>query len=296
MVVGVDGSEHAERAVRWAARQAVLEGRALDLVHSVETVVLRDTAWLDSQGIDHTTLVRALREASEAHLVHARELAASEAPGLEVRTHLVELDARDALIDASATAHLVVVGSRGRGPMTTLVLGSVSASVARHAHGPVVVCRPPARTPESPHVLVGADGTAASVPVIEFAFRQASLRDVPLKVLHCFFDAAATNRPGLVGAAEQSSYEDLRLLLAESVAGLAEKFPDVEVDLQLGRGLVDECLLGQAPTAELVVVGRTEAHGWSRFLSASCALAVLERATTTVAVVPESDHPSSGPR
>jgi len=288
IVVGVDGSEHAERAVRWAARQAGLEGRALDLLHSVEPVLLRDTAWLDTQGIDHATLVRALHEASEAALGHAQEVALSEAPDLQVRSHLVERDARDALIEASTSAHLVVVGSRGRGPMTTLVLGSVSASVARHAHGPVVVCRPHARTPESACVLVGADGTAASVPVIEFAFRHASLRGVPLRVLHCFFDAAAASRPGLVDAAEVSAYEDLRLLLAESVAGLAEKFPDVAFDLQLGRGLVDECLLGQAPAAELVVVGRTEAHGWARFLSASCALAVLERASTTVAVVPES--------
>jgi nucleotide-binding universal stress UspA family protein len=142
-------------------------------------------------------------------------------------------------------------------------------------------------------VLVGADGTAASVPVIEFAFRQASLRGLPLTVLHCFFDATAGTRPGLVEPAELSAYEDLRLLLAESVAGLEEKFPDVEVDLQLGRGLVDECLLGQVPTAELVVVGRTEAHGLARCLTASCAFAVLERAHTTVAVVPEPHRPPS---
>ena len=296
IVVGVDGSEHAERAVHWAARQAALEGRALDLVHSCEQVLLRDTAWLDAQGINHAELIRSLREAGEASLAHARLLAAQESTGLEVRTHVVELDARDALIDASASAHLLVVGSRGRGPLTSLVLGSVSAAVARHAQCPVVVCRPAGELPETPHVLVGADGTAASVPVIEFAFLQASLRGLPLTVLHCFFDAAAGTRPELVESAEYASYEDLRLLLAESVAGLQEKFPDVEVDLQLGRGLVDECLLGQAPHAELVVVGRTEAHGWARFLHASCAFAVLERAHTTVAVVPEIPrHPSRQP-
>jgi len=61
------------------------------------------------------------------------------------------------------------------------------------------------------------------------------------------------------------------------------------VDLQLARGLVDECLLDQAPSAELIVVGRRHARGLDRFLYASCALAVLERATTTVAVVPEND-------
>jgi nucleotide-binding universal stress UspA family protein len=138
-------------------------------------------------------------------------------------------------------------------------------------------------------VVVGVDGSEHAARAVVWAARQASLLGVALKVLHCFVDAAPGTRPGLVGAADDSSYEDLRLLLAESVAGLGEKFPDVEVDLQLGRGLVDECLLGQAPPAELVVVGRTDARGWARLLSASCALAVLERATTTVAVVPESD-------
>ncbi len=290
IVVGVDGSEHAERAVVWAARQAALEGRELDVIHSCEHVLLRDAAWLDAQDVDQSELIDALRAASDAMVASARNLAAREAPHIEIRTHVVELDARDALAEASATAHLVVVGSHGRGPLTTLLLGSVSTSVARHGRCPVVVCRPPADTPENPHVLVGADGTAASVPVIEFAFRQASLRGLPLIVLHSFFDAAALGGPELVPAAEYSSYEDLRLLLAESVAGLGEKFPDVTVDLQLRRGLVDECLLGQAPSAELVVVGRTEAHGWARCLSVSCALAVLERAHTTVAVVPEIER------
>jgi nucleotide-binding universal stress UspA family protein len=294
VVVGADGSEHAERAVVWAARQAALEGRTLDIVESAEHVLLRDTAWLDTQGIDHTELVQALRAAVEASLARARALAESAAPGLDIRTHLVELDARDALIGASGSAHLVVVGSRGRGPLTSLVLGSVSAAVARHARCPVVVCRPPGGEPEEPHVLVGVDGTAASLPALEFAFRQASWRGLPLTVLHCFFDVTAGGRPDLVEP-RASAYEDLRLLLAESVAGLREKFPDVEVDLQLGRGLVDECLLGQAPTAELVVVGRTESHGWTRCLTASCAFAVLERARTTVAVVPENPHRPSEP-
>ena len=291
VVVGIDGSEHAERAVGWAARQAALEGRSLDIVESTEQILVRDTAWLDTQGINHSELVRALHAASEATLDRARRLAIGEAPGLEVRTHAVHLDARDALIAASSSAHLIVVGSRGRGPVTSVLLGSVSATVARHAACPLVVCRPVEPAPGRPGVLVGADGTSASLPVIEFAFRQASLRGLPLTVLHCFFDATADNSSELVTPTEPSGYEDLRLLLAESVAGLAEKFPDVEVDLQLARGLVDECLLGQAPAAELVVVGRTEAHGWARFLTASCAIAVLERARTTVAVVPEGPEP-----
>jgi nucleotide-binding universal stress UspA family protein len=292
IVVGTDGSDHAERAVVWAARQAQAEGRTLDVVHAFGRVGVGELAWLGTPGLDQSVLARALREAGETLVAEAREVAVLEVPGLEVRTHVLETDARDALVEASSAAHLIVLGSRGRGPLRTLVLGSVSHSVARLARCPVVVCRPQeprARgTREPREVLVGAEGTPASLPVIELAFRQASLHRRPLVVMHSFVDPTLEARSGEGSApAEPSDVVELRMLLSESVAGLREKYPDVEVDLRLSEGLVDQCLLAEAPDAELVVVGRSDVTGWSRLLYSSCALAVLERARTTVVVVPE---------
>jgi nucleotide-binding universal stress UspA family protein len=239
--------------------------------------------------MNHQELRTALRELGRAALTRACERLAVSAPGVEVTTALVDLDPRLALEQLSTEAHLVVVGSRGLGPVRSSLLGSVSASVARHARCPVVVCRPHDQAATGERVVVGADGSAASAPVVEFAFAQASLRGVPLTVMHCFWDVvAATAGPGVVPLAEQADLSDLRLLLAESVAGLAEKYPDVAVSQELARGLVDDCLAGCSPDAALLVVGRAAAGGWSRFLHTSCALAVLERAGTTVAVVPES--------
>jgi nucleotide-binding universal stress UspA family protein len=86
----------------------------------------------------------------------------------------------------------------------------------------------------------------------------------------------------------------LRVRLAESVAGLSEKYPDVPVTQDLARGLVDQCLADRTPDAELLVVGRADVRGWSRFLHVSCAMAVLERAHTTVAVVPETYRGDEG--
>jgi nucleotide-binding universal stress UspA family protein len=169
-----------------------------------------------------------------------------------------------------------------------MVLGSVSHTVARLGACPVVVCRPIEPRHEGREVLVGAEGSRASLPVIEFAFQQASLRRLPLVVMHSFFDPTL-GAPGAErdeDGAEPGDVED-RLLLSESVAGFREKYPDVEVDLQLSRGLVDQCLLNEAPEAELLVVGRSDVTGWSRFVYSSCALAVLERAGTTVVVVPQ---------
>jgi nucleotide-binding universal stress UspA family protein len=288
IVVGTDGSDHAERAVVWAARQAHAEARPLDIVHAYGRVGVGELAWLGTPGLDQNVLGRALHEAGETLVAEAREIAVLEAPGLVVRTHVLETDARDALVEASTSAHLVVLGSRGRGPLRTMVLGSVSHSVARLARCPVVVCRPQELREGRHEVLVGAEGSVASLPVIEFAFQQASLHHLPLVVMHGFVDPTLAARSGEGGTpAEPSDVVELKMLLSESVAGLREKYPDVEVDLQLSQGLVDQCLLHEAPEAELLIVGRSDVSAWSRLLYSSCALAVLERARTTVVVVPE---------
>ena len=293
IVVGVDGSEHAERAITWSARQAALEGRTLALVHSADQFVLRETATLERQGIDRSELTLALSSAARATLDAARERATLAAPGVKVLTELVHTDAREALVDLSKDAWLIVLGSRGRGPMRTALLGSVSASVAKRAHCPVVVCRPPEHEPSAGIRVIVDAGTDASRPVLEFAFAQASLRGIPLTVVSCVWDATAvTGGPAVVPAGEDGDLADLRLLTAEYIADLAEKYPDVTISQELARGLVDKRLADHAldadMDAEMVVVGRTSATGWSRFLHTSFALAVLERARTTVAVVPEN--------
>ncbi len=264
IVVGLDGSEHAERALTWAVGQARVTRRPLALVHCAQHS--------EPPGL----------------LTDAARTAAYLDEDLDISVHRIEDDPRDVLVELSLDAALLVLGSRGRGVVRSALLGSVSASVAGQAVCPVVVCRP-AHEAETDRVVVGADGNPCSRPVLEFAFAQASLRGWPLTVMHCFWDVtAATAGPGPVVAKADDGLDDLRLLLAESVAGLTERYPDVEVTRELARGLVDACLTGTSTGASLLVVGRCEPTLLDRFLHSSCALAVLERADTTVAVVPES--------
>ena len=213
IVVGVDGSEHAERAITWSARLAALEGRTLALVHSADQFVLRETATLERQGIDRSELTLALSSAARATLDAARERATLAAPGVKVLTEQVHTDAREALVDLSKDASLIVLGSRGRGPMRTALLGSVSASVAKRAHCPVVVCRPPEHEPSAGIRVIVDAGTDASRPVLEFAFAQASLRGIPITVVSCVWDATAvTGGPAVAPASEDGDLADLRLL------------------------------------------------------------------------------------
>ena len=286
IVVGVDGSEHADRAIVWAARQATLEHRPLTLMHAFDPVGRTFVGALELEGDNRLELLHSLRRAARITLDDAVQRVREIGPDLDVRCELVDSDPRQALVDASKTAHLLVMGSRGRGPVRGLLLGSVSVAVSQLAECPTIVCRPRRVAHDTPGVLVGADGSAASRPVIDFAFRQASLRGVPLTVMHCFWEMVAADSSSV----RVEVPADMRLLLAESVAGFRESYPDVEVHLELARGLVDQVLVNAAPTADLLVVGGHHKDVVARLLHASMAAAVLERAVGTVAVVPEAEQ------
>jgi nucleotide-binding universal stress UspA family protein len=286
IVVGVDGSEHADRAIVWAARRAALERRPLTLLHAFDPLGRTFVGALELEGDNRLELRHALRRAARITLDEAVQRVHEIGADLVVHAELVDTDPRQALVDASKTAHLLVVGSRGRGPLRGLLLGSVSLAVSQLAECPTIVCRPRRAEPDTARVLVGADGSAASRPVIDFAFREASLRGVPLTVMHCFWQVVPADSSS--GPVEEPA--DMRLLLAESVAGFRESYPDVDVHLELARGLVDQVLVSAAPAADLLVVGRRHKDAIARLLHASMAAAVLERAAGTVAVVPEAEH------
>lgn len=264
IVVGVDGSVHAVRAADWAAEQARLERRALLVVN-----VGDDTSQV---AVD---LAAALRRR------HA---------DLDVRPLTLPGEPRQVLLDLSERAALLVVGSRGRGALKSLLLGSVSAALSASAACPLVVCRPDGEQTPERGVLVGADGTPESVPVLEFAYRHAALHQLPLTVLHCFWDAAAAvaeYRRARGEVHEPPELEDLHLTVAESLAGLAELYPDVPVTVTLKHGLADEALAPRHDGWDLVVVGRHPMDSLSRLLVGSIATTVVERSRSTVAVVPQ---------
>jgi nucleotide-binding universal stress UspA family protein len=136
IVVGYDGSEPADGAVRWAADQAVRTGSTLDLVIAWEY----PTSWGNTIPLpdDYDPVADA-----QAILDPVVETLHTEFPSLEVRTHVLEGNAGDVLVDASHHATLLVVASRGHRTFAGLVLGSVSQHCVTHAACPVVVYREP---------------------------------------------------------------------------------------------------------------------------------------------------------
>jgi nucleotide-binding universal stress UspA family protein len=144
IVVGVDGSEAAREALRWAAEEARLRGASLTVVHAwsfIPPQPLGDPGMLAMPSGDLAGQLSAESDAARAALDDVVSGTLDADPGIEVERKLVEGDAGGALVAESASADLVVVGSHGRSGLKAALLGSVSRHVASHAACPVVVVK-----------------------------------------------------------------------------------------------------------------------------------------------------------
>lgn len=137
IVVGIDGSDNAARALRWAVGEARLRHAELEVVH----------AWHQPYAGGYTYEIGtydpgAFEEAARITLDSAVESVDAGDLAQPVQRTLVGGSAAEVILTAAKDADLVVVGSRGRGGFAGLLLGSVSQQVAHQATCPVVVVPP----------------------------------------------------------------------------------------------------------------------------------------------------------
>ena len=283
IVLGVDTATLEGPTLRWAAEQAHLEGRRLQLVTAAGPAFpgQRD----HGRGSPLVSSTR-LNLRGGAVLDWAREELRLTAPYVEVDEMFQVADPSTLLIQLASSAHLVVLGSRGRGSLRGHVLGSVALPVVRHAACPVVVHRPAYPGQAHRGVVVAAEATEDSTPVLAFAFRQASLRRLPLRVVH-FVDDVRSELVGVSMAGDLAeTSEQHERLLAESLAGLREDFPDVDVSVQTQRGLPAQGLASLSKQADLTVVGRHQRGIVARALARSVSGSVLQHGHGPIAIVP----------
>lgn len=283
IVVGIDGSEHSSRALAWAADQARRDRRPLVIMHALGGV---DPYWMVQPVVDVQALKDSMADGAEHLLAAARDAVAAEHPALDVSVGWKSEDARHLLIEASEHAGMVVVGSHGRGPVKRLLLGSVSVGLTRHAHCPVAVVRPDNGVPRRSGVLVGIDGTPQSLLTLDQAFRIAASRDAPLTVVHCFLDAETASRGARLVTADDERYDELRLVVGETLAGFRERYHEVPVTIELVEGLADDALLHLSSGLDVAVVGSHERSTLGDLILGSVAGTLVEHASCTVVVVP----------
>lgn len=292
VVVGIDGSPASDQALTWAAEEAFLEARALVLAHAAPPPSPTSSAWLMSVGVDHHQVVQQLRDESRALLDRAQEKVVAAHPGLAVHQAIRLTDPRDALLELAHEAHLVVVGSRGLGPVRSLLLGSVSLALAKHSPTPVVVTRhlDEIRSPGGVLVAVSNDGTDRRA--LEVAFEIADARELPLTALHCFWDMAKISQGAVDVPDDEPGLDDERAQLRDAVRHLEERYPDVPVHLQLTRGFVDARLLRASEHADLLVLGHQPKPLLNEFVYGSVAPEIVEHAKCSVVVVTQPETKS----
>ncbi|EEP69829.1 UspA domain-containing protein [Micromonospora sp. ATCC 39149] len=281
VVVGADGSESSLRAVRLAAGEAARRNRPLRVVHGFIWPLLRVPLGPAPGGPPGA----GLRHQAERLVAEAVAEAETAAPDVRITGEIIDGEAAAVLVGESPTAVMIVVGDRGLGGFATLVLGSVAVKVAAYADCPVLVARGAART-DGP-VVVGVDGSALSHAAVEFAAEAATVRGVTLRAVHAYRHPASTG-PGdmqpLVHDKRELRSEEERVL-AESLAGLGERWPQLPVEAAAVRDRPVAALTEASRGAQLLVVGGRGRGEFTGLVLGSVSHAVLHHADCPVAVV-----------
>ena len=283
VVVGYDGSDGSERALQWAVEEAKLRAVPLKIAVVWEEPMV-DMGFGGGAIID-PTLAEVMKDRGEQIAAQGRELVANS--GLEVSAEAVVGPAASALVEASEHADLLVTGSHSKRGVAEILLGSTSSQVATHSKCPTVVVRP---KPVTYHRLgVAIDGSEPGQRALDFAFDEASRRGWKLLVIHAWdvhvvgFDVDASTYPkgGIID--EVKDAEDR--LSSEVLAGHRDRYPDVEIELHLGRGHADNVVLEASDECDLLVVGSRGHGGFASLMLGSVSNRVLHHAQCSVAVV-----------
>jgi nucleotide-binding universal stress UspA family protein len=272
IVVGVDGTTTALRAVAWAAEEARLRDHPLRLVHAAP--------YLKTDDPHDPTRGRA-----EAVIARARGLAHQIAPTLHTDVAVLADPPVPALIDASADAALLVIGMIA-GSGAEIVLGSVTLDLTTAAHCPVTVVRGDgsAHHTHTAPVLLGVESVDADAAAVTAAFDDAERHHTGLVVVHV---------PG-----HPHHLDDSAAAVHEHLAPWQSAHPGVAVEIRIGQGNPGVALLHESTAARHIVLGTRGRHAPVRAVLGSVSRFVLRHSLVPVTVVARSlsaDHPGIAP-
>lgn len=287
LVVGVDGSDSSFLAIDWAVDEAARLGLPVRLVYA--------SLWERYEG---TALPGSLDRPSEQVTAEnivgtAAERVRRRNPDVKVSAETLPEEPVSALVREGRSATAVVTGSRGRGELKGLLLGSVGLGVAARSHCPVIVVRGDKAGLEGAHerILLGAGDPSTGAEAARFAFREAEARRCALDVVRAWRRPSyeTTHHHRLTeepkGYHEQQASELLDALLRDAVVD----HPGVRVHRTTIEGPARKVLLRRSATADLVVVGARRGHGHFGLPLGLAGHTLLHHADCPVAIVPQSE-------
>jgi nucleotide-binding universal stress UspA family protein len=287
IVAATDGSEESLRAVEWAAGEAALRGAPLRIVSAAALLPRMMTT--HTRGGQYEDVTDVLLDHRDRALAAAAERAAKTASGVLIDTDPLTGQPAAAITESGSGALMLVLGSRGVGAFTAMVLGSVSRYAASHASCPVVVARDVPPTPYR-QVAVGVADPDGCSDALTFAFEEASLRRASLVVIHAWqVPQSDISRAGqmFTGADPHAVEADAARQLEGLLTDWRAKYPDVQVSQDVVHGHPARALTGLSARADLVVVGRHAEYA-DRPGPGSVRHALLNHAHGPVAVVPSA--------
>lgn len=265
VLIGVDGSEASDRALFWGLDYATHHAARVTLLQVADDSFLSDRAAFrsESQAVSDHLLKVDLDKAAQHGF-------AGEIDGLAVVGHPVEEFAR-----LSAEADLIVLGDHTGSRVSSAFFGSRSVKIAAVSQTPVVVI-PSADATPTRGVVVGVDGSEASHAALVFGMEEASR-------LHTDVTAVYAWMPPLTPGLEQLWSEEMlsaqhdaaEEALAIAVAGLAERYPDVEIKREIIQAPPIAALTSAGQGATLLVVGSRGRGSFARLLIGSVSQGVL---------------------
>lgn len=280
ILAGVDGSSQSLQAVRAAAMEAKWRDRPLRIVHAFVWPMLHVASGPPQGGPSEL----GLRHAAEAMLKEAASVAMEANPSVEVSTDLMPGSPVPVLMHAARDAELVVVGDRGLGGFTGLLLGSVAVQLAAHATAPVLIARGNL-SPTGP-VIVGVDGAPASSSAVEYAFQEASWRIAELVAVHTWTGPVSTGAGDMLPLVYDvdAVAQDEERLLSEAISGYRTQFPDVVVRSVIEHHRAARTLISYSHNAQLVVVGSRGRGGFAGLLLGSVSQQVMHHSHCPVLI------------
>ena len=288
LIVGIDGTARAVAAARWAGAVADKYGAALDIVHAAPALGHNLS---DAGAAARADTVAYHRENSAAFVKTALEAVLADFPRLIVRPRFSDLPAADALIEASASARLLVLSSAKVSPVGALLLGSTTLAVVRRGLCPVTVWRGGDLVPDGSAVVVGVDyapaGMAALISAMEFASRVAA----PLRVVHCWSTLSAAERRAIPWLVDWKGWEHAETeRLNHTLDAYRMLHPDVDIECFVEPYDPSHSLLRHGTDAQLVVVGTGGRNPVTGVTLGSTTLNMLQHCKTPVMVCHGTRH------
>jgi len=279
VVVGIDGSEDAMHAAAWAADEARCFGATLSLVHALESPL---NPAHPAEPPPHDERRRAQ---GVALLEQARDRLTAGHPGLEISKELSARPPAETLIDLSRRCDLLVMGTRGHGGFTGMMLGSVSNHVATDSRCPLIVVHGAQPRPSPGEIVLGLDVDEAPEP-IDFALRAASVLGRGVRAVRAFDPRPPAYEGGREAARlPQGDRDDVERAM-ERLLTLPQARYRLSVSREAHQGHPVPVLIEAARGAHLIVVGSHRRRPPYSFGPGHIVHGLLSHSDTPVAVVP----------